>query len=527
MSQAGIASGGSGGAGKGIQSLTGNSGGSVGPDGSNNINVIGETLYTVRGVAGTNTLFIDPLVNAYPITPYVVGPVGAAGYQTIQSAVNAANLAGGGIVGVQPGNYTENLTLFNGVHITGITFADAGGGVNITGVHTPPTTGGFVFNNVKLISATNVFSSAAAGSAHLVIANAQIAVTNGYTFNLPNWTGKLESFDVNAAVGTNDGYVNNSGGSEVDIFECSVGSGTVNSMIVSGFTLGAGANIYCPVNFTSTATGTFDYSDFNQNVTFSNSSSGEFSSCRIATGNSQAITMNSSSNWTITSSTIATTNNPAVGGTGTGILTYEDIIFTNNANFAGTLTLGTVSWQPYSRAIAATDGTKVGTCAFNNAQFTVDANGFVSLSSSGPALTITGDSGGALSPVANNWNIFGGPGVTTSGAGNTLTINSVVFTDQGGSISVTQDSGSYVTAAITLTTPAAPAQGHELIFACTNASTLVIKAAGAQLIRIGSLITSVGGTMTSTSIGDSVTLRFRTADSTWYAVSVIGTWTKA
>jgi len=37
--------------------------------------------------------------------------------------------------------------------------------------------------------------------------------------------------------------------------------------------------------------------------------------------------------------------------------------------------------------------------------------------------TITGDSGGALPPTAGNWNIIGGTGVTTSGAGSTLTIN--------------------------------------------------------------------------------------------------------
>lgn len=37
--------------------------------------------------------------------------------------------------------------------------------------------------------------------------------------------------------------------------------------------------------------------------------------------------------------------------------------------------------------------------------------------------TITGDSGGPLSPTAGNWNIVGGTGLNTSGAGSTLTIN--------------------------------------------------------------------------------------------------------
>ena len=81
-----------------------------------------------------------------------------------------------------------------------------------------------------------------------------------------------------------------------------------------------------------------------------------------------------------------------------------------------------------SQAIAASDALSVGLAAFDSAVFSVDANGFVSL---GPvfAETITGNSGGALSPIAGNWNIFGAvvaagsTPVATSGAGNTLTVN--------------------------------------------------------------------------------------------------------
>lgn len=177
-----------------------------------------------------------------------------------------------------------------------------------------------------------------------------------------------------------------------------------------------------------------------------------------------------------------------------------------------------------STAVVGTSVVSNGVCHFDSAKFTVDGNGFVSASGTGLGQTITGDSGGALSPTAGNWNILGGPGVTTSGSGSTLTINSVVFTNQGSSTSVTSDSGSFATAAITLTTPAAPAQGEELVFVCTTANALVVDAASTHLIRIGSLVTSAGGTATSTAIGDSLTLRYRAADTTWYATSVIGTW---
>lgn len=81
----------------------------------------------------------------------------------------------------------------------------------------------------------------------------------------------------------------------------------------------------------------------------------------------------------------------------------------------------------YSSAAASSVGTNAGFSSFNSSEFTVDSNGFVSLNGSAVADTITGNTGGPLSPIAGNWNIFGtstAPGtipVQTSGSGNTLT----------------------------------------------------------------------------------------------------------
>ncbi len=180
----------------------------------------------------------------------------------------------------------------------------------------------------------------------------------------------------------------------------------------------------------------------------------------------------------------------------------------------------------YGTSAAATDATKSGVAHFNSAQFSVDANGFVSASGTGIATTITGDSGGALSPTANNWNILGGPGVTTTGSGSTLTINSVVFTDTTATTLVV-DNGYFATAAGTYVLPAAPAQGEVVIIVCDTAGAVVVDAPSTHLIRLSSSITSAGGTLTSTAIGDSLTLRYRAATTTWIAVSSIGNWTVA
>lgn len=176
-------------------------------------------------------------------------------------------------------------------------------------------------------------------------------------------------------------------------------------------------------------------------------------------------------------------------------------------------------------AVAATDATKNGVSHFDSTDFTVDANGFVSASGTGIGQTITGDSGGALSPTAGNWNILGRSGSKTAGSGSTLTINSPPFADQGGSTTVTLNSGSFATAAITLTTPASGGLlvGDLLQFVATN-GVLVIQLAGTQVAHVGNLATSGGGTLTSTATGDALTLRYQASTDDWWATSVIGTW---
>lgn len=80
-------------------------------------------------------------------------------------------------------------------------------------------------------------------------------------------------------------------------------------------------------------------------------------------------------------------------------------------------------------AVAGTASINNGVSHFDSARFTVDGNGFVSLNGSGVGETITGNTGGALSPTAGNWNIFGATvaagtsPVATAGAVSTLTVN--------------------------------------------------------------------------------------------------------
>lgn len=82
-----------------------------------------------------------------------------------------------------------------------------------------------------------------------------------------------------------------------------------------------------------------------------------------------------------------------------------------------------------SQAIAAADATKIGLCNFDSSSFSVAATGFVTASTTGLLKTLTGDSGGARPPTANNINIIGGTAaagtspVAVAGASSTLTVN--------------------------------------------------------------------------------------------------------
>jgi hypothetical protein len=178
-----------------------------------------------------------------------------------------------------------------------------------------------------------------------------------------------------------------------------------------------------------------------------------------------------------------------------------------------------------SQAVAAADATRIGLSNFDSASFAVAATGFVTLATTGALKTLSGDTGTAT-PVANNIQIAGGPGITTSAAGAVVTINSVVFTDTGAA-TLAVDNGYNATAAGNYPMPATALQGELIIVFCDTAGAVVLDCPANNFIRIGALITSSGGTATSTSIGDSLTLRYRLSTLTWEATSVIGTWVMA
>lgn len=295
----------------------------------------GNIYFLVEVIGGSAVWELAAGTNAYPITPYVVGPNG--GYSTIQSALDAANTAGiPALVYVQSGTYTENLTLYDSIFLQG-----AVDNTTIIGVHTPPASGTLILDSLILVSATHILSSAVAGTTDITIQNSFIIITNGFVFNLLNWTGTL-LFDNCGEASANDGVVNNTGGAGIKFLNTEMGAGSGQTMTLTGngnlrFDT---CNVNCPVNIGGSGTLIMQNGcKFANTVTIGGSKTSSIVDTAFLTGANQALVYNSTGAGFLSGVTINSSNNPAIGGTGAGLLTLAGISFVSDSNIAATLTL--------------------------------------------------------------------------------------------------------------------------------------------------------------------------------------------
>ncbi len=258
--------------------------------------------------------------------------------------------------------------------------------------------------------------------------------------------------------------------------------------------------------------------------------SGSVSTLTIQVQKSQAIASTNATNvglaafnstyFTVDANGFVSLNGSGVGETITGntggalsptagnwnILGTSTAAGTTPVQTSGSVSTLTVQVQK-SQAIASTNATNVGLAAFNSSFFTVDSNGFVSLSGTGSGQTITGNTGGALSPTAGNWNILGAGGLTTSGSVSTLTISpslgtqwGVVYAPTTSSIATTgagtvagQVLQSNVTSAPTYSTATYPSTTtiNQLLYSSANNTVAGLATANRAVITTGATGTPV------------------------------------
>jgi hypothetical protein len=161
----------------------------------------------------------------------------------------------------------------------------------------------------------------------------------------------------------------------------------------------------------------------------------------------------------------------------------------------------------------------------------------IAASATGAVSTLTGNTGGAISPTAGNINIVGGTNVTVAGSGSTLTINStsvpsVVTTAVNVSPGITNTAYlANAAATITILLPGTSAVGDtfEVLGNLNVGGSWQITQAAGQQVRFGNGETTAGagGSLTAADYRQSVSLRCIVASLTWVAISASGTITPA
>jgi hypothetical protein len=148
----------------------------------------------------------------------------------------------------------------------------------------------------------------------------------------------------------------------------------------------------------------------------------------------------------------------------------------------------------------------------------------------GDILTLTGNSGGPISPIAGNINILGGStGYTFVGTSGTLTLTGAGTGFTWEAITTSQplvaSHGYFVmSGALSLSLPATSALGDTISVSLedTGTSWTITQAAG-QKIRVGNISSTVGvgGSVSSTQPGDTITI-VSYSNGLWQATSSMG-----
>lgn len=145
-------------------------------------------------------------------------------------------------------------------------------------------------------------------------------------------------------------------------------------------------------------------------------------------------------------------------------------------------------------------------------------------------LQFTTDSGIAI-PAANNLNVLGGTGATTSGAGSTITItvqnDGFSWSEQTLDFNAAVQNGYFCNAGliVTLPTTAGLVIGNTMIIYVDTASQVTIQANAGQMIQVGSSVSAPAGTAKSNTQGAILELIFKPSDLTWHTQSSLGSWT--
>jgi len=336
----------------------------------------------ITGTTGAGEIFVD---NEFWLSPYVVDPNTTPGsrgsFSTIQSAIDAANGAGGGTVYVRQGTYTENLVLHPNISIIGVCVDGIPGQLGDTNV--PKVVGNITYSEAGACQIERMYLQATtgtvleinntAGQGFVLIRDCTVEALSGDDFNLATTgggtgvlfglnslflaTGFVGQVNADGSVQLEESTLNTSGNVAFDVKGfCTI----VRSVI-------AATNVGLDITATTGVAG----------ITYSTISS--------AIGASFTTTGTISSQW----------NNwqcNDLGGfyiTGAGTYQYnDDKLYGTATDIDPATSVTNPQWRPRATAAANATLAYAGTASFDSGDFTV-TDGFVQLNGSGNGTTTT------------------------------------------------------------------------------------------------------------------------------------------
>lgn len=318
------------------------------PDGSITFGYISPNITAVVSGAG---------LTDYHVARYIVSPGGAtdgAQYTTLASAYAAAVLAGGNqTVFLQPGTYTENITLSPNVNITAFP-CDAGmnGGSNTTsnviinGTLSYSSAGTVCISNVQLRTNSAPFLSVTGSEASIVnVIGCYLNVLNNnaisYTtanvaaqINFAYCQGNIGTTGITPFVSTSTGTI------EIQYTEMENSGASTTPSTTNATVLNIERSLLKFAITTTAANGSFTYSELNAGnatcLTTITSGTVQLNKCLLNAGTASAASIGASTTVSMYDCTVNSSNTNAV--TGAGTLVYSNITFSNSSSVINTTT---------------------------------------------------------------------------------------------------------------------------------------------------------------------------------------------
>lgn len=333
---------------------------------------------TGTGVTGWQNLLAGPAID-YHDTPLIVGSSASKGanYLTIASAIADAVVLGGvQNIAIQPGTYTEDLTLQPNINLVAYVGSERTPTVSIVGKLTFTQAGTCTIAGIRLTTNSDNFlavTGSASSIVHLENCFLNCLNANGISFTSSVSSSRIYCYrcEINIGDASKTLYVSTAAG-EIQFFYCYTSETTATPTTASTHTTARMIMWFSRFNFpvACTSTGQWDirHSFFglsNQNltaITSAGTGAGTIEQTTIYSGTAVAVSIGAGTTLKLSDCVIQSTNTNAIDGLGT--IEYNGLVFKNSSNIS--TTTQTIRNEGPSRTIGSTNTGNTNTLTVTN-----------------------------------------------------------------------------------------------------------------------------------------------------------------